>query len=396
MSELPPGWVEARLGSAMIPIEKTKVEKPQDIELLTVKLHAKGLERSGKYPNETEKSRPYYQRGFGEILIGRQNFHNGGVGIVDEWTNGLIASNAISSFKPTDCCDVDYLLFLLTWEGFYKKVENFCNGTGQKEISEAEISKLKIILPRDVGEQREVARIISQIDRLITFRSVHIEKLIFLKTATIRAELEKIYSAPTNRKIKMGSLIVDGPTNGYSPQESPEFKSVLMFNLGAVSEHGMRLNEVKFAPEDSKVLNFLVNEGDFLMTRSNTREKVGLAAIVPRLSAKYSYPDLMMRIKFDDTVNERFLAYYMNFGPLRKVIMQSAQGTSETMVKLNSTIVKNLELIIPNRNTQDKLCEQFEAFQKLIEFQKLRLELLQNLKRGICNDLLTGRVRVKV
>ena len=73
------------------------MDKPEKYYLLTVKLHLKGIEATDKKPNVTSKGRPYYLREPGELLIGRQNFHNGGIGIVPSWMKGFVASNAISS-----------------------------------------------------------------------------------------------------------------------------------------------------------------------------------------------------------------------------------------------------------------------------------------------------------
>ena len=67
---------------AFIP-KKTKLTNVEGLKLLTVKLHTKGIEINDRIkPKLTKRGRPYYIRRSGELLIGRQNFHNGGMGIV--------------------------------------------------------------------------------------------------------------------------------------------------------------------------------------------------------------------------------------------------------------------------------------------------------------------------
>src|SRR5690606_31454568 len=92
-------WKITTLGKVLNEPKQVPVEKPNEIELLTVKLHCKGIENTGNYPAVTKNGRPYYRRFKNEILIGRQNFHNGGIGIVKSENDGKICSNAISSYN---------------------------------------------------------------------------------------------------------------------------------------------------------------------------------------------------------------------------------------------------------------------------------------------------------
>lgn len=154
-------WRTYKLGDFLQePIYKRETN-PKDIELLTVRLHTKGVQASGKFPFATEKGRPYYRRYQGEILVGRQNFHNGGVGEVTEETNGLIASNAISSYLPKVNADLDFILFALQRGDFYKRIGHIIGGTGQKEISPSEFKKLKITMP-ELEEQKAIASVIKK------------------------------------------------------------------------------------------------------------------------------------------------------------------------------------------------------------------------------------------
>lgn len=159
LSDFNETWKEVKLGSAIDVIKKEAVTSPQDYNLLTVKLHVKGIEATGKKPNATEKGRPYYLRMPGELLIGRQNFHNGGIGIVPNDMNDYIASNAITSLKVING-DLQFYFYYLSNSSFYKRVGNIIGGTGQKEISETMLKKLKVTVPANIEEQKKIAKII--------------------------------------------------------------------------------------------------------------------------------------------------------------------------------------------------------------------------------------------
>ncbi|MBY6932176.1 restriction endonuclease subunit S [Clostridium botulinum] len=169
-------WKTVKLGSVLDTINKESLDNPKDYNLLTVKLHVKGIEATNKKPNATEKGRPYYLRESGELLIGRQNFHNGGIGIIPTDMNGYIASNAITSLKVIKG-KLEFYFYYLSNKSFYKRVGNIIGGTGQKEISETMLKKLKITIPTEIEEQKQIAKIIKTSDKEIKLLKKEIEEL---------------------------------------------------------------------------------------------------------------------------------------------------------------------------------------------------------------------------
>ena len=161
-------WETVQLKDVAYIPKKVKLSNIDGLKLLTVKLHAKGIEINNKIkPKLTKRGRPYYIREYGELLIGRQNFHNGGMGIVPKTLDGGICSNAISSFKVfEDKIDIKYLYYFLSRPEYYIKSEKFIGGTGQKEFSEKELLKLKIDLP-SLEEQNKIVNVLSIINKKI-------------------------------------------------------------------------------------------------------------------------------------------------------------------------------------------------------------------------------------
>lgn len=169
-------WKEKKLGDIIDFAKKEVVKNPQDYYLLTVKLHLKGIEATDKKPNITEKGRPYFLREPNELLIGRQNFHNGGIGIVPPNMLGYIASNAISSINVKNA-DMKFVYYYISNPNFYKKVENIIGGTGQKEISESALKKLRIKIPISINEQTTIGIFLSKLDEEIRLLENQLELL---------------------------------------------------------------------------------------------------------------------------------------------------------------------------------------------------------------------------
>lgn len=159
-------WRKVKLGNLIQEIKKDKEPNPNSIELLTVKLHYKGVIPSGKKPNATEKGRSYHKRYKGELIIGRQNLHNGGIAIVDEKCDGLIASNAISSFSCKNDVDMRFILNLMSTPYFRFHIDSLIGGTGQKEIGTRELLNISVIVP-EFKEQQKIAEILTTADQEI-------------------------------------------------------------------------------------------------------------------------------------------------------------------------------------------------------------------------------------
>ena len=162
----------------VIPI-KIPIQKLEKQKLLTVKLYVKGVEfNESTKPIISKSGRPYYERRKGELLIGRQNVHNGGIGIVTEVFDGGICSNAISSFSVDESkYSKKFIFFYLSYPVNYKKIENFMGGTGQKELSERQLLELEIKVPL-LLEQSAIANVLQCADNEIQLLK---NKLIQLK-----------------------------------------------------------------------------------------------------------------------------------------------------------------------------------------------------------------------
>ena len=170
-------------------------------------------------------------------------------------------------------------------------------------------------------------------------------------------------------KVKLKTLLSQPVQNGYSPvcPEEPNGKWIL--GLGALSDFGLDTTQIKPAPvDDSKVDNFLLRPGDFLVSRSNTRDKVGRSALFKGEIKNCSYPDLMMRFRINETtIYPEFLEMYLRSHRTVKYFQRSASGTSGTMVKINKRVVENLKVPLPPMPEQTAIAALLSTWDAAIE-----------------------------
>ena len=131
-------------------------------DIITVRLHGKGVCKSS-VENLQLGATQYYHRKAGQLIYGKQNFHNGAIGIVPENLNNAITSKDIPSFDiKSSKCNPLYLLIQLQSPHYYKPAESLTTGTGSKRLKEETFLKMPIFLP-DKERQDAIAILISSI-----------------------------------------------------------------------------------------------------------------------------------------------------------------------------------------------------------------------------------------
>ena len=149
----------ANIGDICSISKQIKVEANLN-DIISVRLHGKGVCKSCA-ENLQIGSTQYYRRRTGQLIYGKQNFHNGAIGIVPESLDNGITSKDIPSFDIDRLkCNSLYLLAQLQSPQYYRQAEALTTGTGSKRLKEETFLKMPIVLP-DKEEQDNIASLVS-------------------------------------------------------------------------------------------------------------------------------------------------------------------------------------------------------------------------------------------
>ncbi len=195
----------------------------------------------------------------------------------------------------------------------------------------------------------------------------------------------------------LGGVLAAPPRNGWSAKCDNAGDGTPVLSLGAVTGFRYRSTEFKRtslpAPKQG---HFWLRPGDLLITRSNTPELVGHAAIYNGEPRPCIYPDLMMRLETKShAVERRFVWYWLQSQPAREFLSKNAKGTSPTMKKISQGTV----MAIPFPSTlpiveQGRIVAELDALQTEIDILKrLQAETavdLDALLRSVVDHALDG------
>lgn len=391
------------------------------------KLRELALIEYGKSPNgfrEEKTSIPIYGTG-GVIGFAKSSLFNDPLVVVAR--KGSLGKPYFTSLpcwvidtayavKPYDGVNAKWLYYSL--DNF--DLESLNEATGVPSISRDYLYRVKINTP-SLPEQKKIARILTTVDNLIEKTQALIEKYkaikqgmmndLFTRGVDENGKLRPPYEEAPHlyKESELGwipkewsvfiveQLINERPKNGYSPKESDVWSGVYMLGLGCLTFEGFKPLQIKYAPiEDPKLETARVFDGDILVSRSNTRELVAITVMYKDIGFPCVYSDLMMKIKPNDKVNSRFFELLLMSSRVRRQLTNASCGTSGSMMKINSYILLNCSTAIPSTKEQLDILNALKPITGLLEQEYSYLEKIKLIKKGLMQNLLTGKVRVNV
>jgi type I restriction enzyme S subunit len=135
----------------------------------------------------------------------------------------------------------------------------------------------------------------------------------------------------------LSDVLIEPPRNGWSPRCDGTCDGTAVLSLSAVT--GFQYNPTAFkrtSEQPDPNAHYWLRRGDLLITRSNTPELVGHAAVYSGTPSPCIYSDLMMRLRpAPDRADVAFVHLWLQTSLVRSFIRENATGTSPTMKKIS-------------------------------------------------------------
>ncbi|MBI2803123.1 MAG: N-6 DNA methylase [Gammaproteobacteria bacterium] len=224
------------------------------------------------------------------------------------------------------------------------------------EISKSKFCELQIPLPSLEVQKEIVAEIESY------------QKVIDGARAVLDNYRPHIPIHPEWPMVELAEVIEGKPKNGYSGKPVDRVTDTKVLTLTATTSGKLDLTEFKYLDEEIPLdAACRCRKGDIYLQRGNTAELVGTAALFDVDESNFIYPDLMIRVRADESkVTSHYLLIALQSQPVRDFLMRNAVGAAGSMPKINQAIVERVPIQLPPLAVQHAMVAEIDAEQALV------------------------------
>lgn len=318
-------------------------------------------------------------------------------GLEAEGTRGSCAITGIDVTTNQSCMALypkkgllitDYLFH------FYRRYGNFlalkyCQGTKQQSYTGAIAKTLPIILPPSIEEQTAIANALSDADALIN----SLEKLIVKKKNIKRGAVQE-FIKPNKGWVekRLGDCLVAYPDYGINAA-AVDYSDILptYLRITDISEDGNFLQTKKASVNHPLANQYCLEEGDIVFAR--TGASVGKTYLYNSSDGKLVFAGFLIRVKVNpNLLIPKYLkivtetTHYWNW--VKVMSMRSGQPG------INGAEYAELPISLPPLPEQIRIVTIISDIEDEIAILEQKLEKQRQLKQGMMQNLLTGKIRL--
>lgn len=281
-------------------------------------------------------------------------------------------------------------------------------GSGLPNIQKRSIEEFPLLLPESKIEQQKIAGILGAVDEDIAKTQAVIDATEKLKRGLMQQlftqgightkfKETKIGQVPEGWEVVKGIDISELITKGSSPKwQGFEYQNEGMIFVTSenVRDGYLDLSVAKFLPLEfyNKLKNSQLKQGDILINIVGA--SIARSCIY---GGDYKYANInqavcLMRVK--SSISQQFILQYLQNPQVIARLLGSQGGSARANLSL--TDIRNFLFVLPKQKEQQKIAEILSVVdEKILVNKKLKAKLTL-LKKGLMQDLLSGRVRVKI
>jgi len=282
-------------------------------------------------------------------------------------------------FKDNDM-DPEFTFQLFLSKDFISKLKKYFIGAAQKNISSSQVESIEVLLP-PLKEQQKIAEILGAVDEDIAKTQELIDTTEKLK----RGLMQELLNDSDNLKIFNFSELVDLRKQKLKPTKISEEKYIALEHLGQGTGRLLNIGH----SSDTKSINSVFKKGDILFTK-----------LRPYLR-KY------WKAEFDGICTAELLVFIPKLKSDTDFIFQLIQSDNfiqhsvsksfgTKMPRTDWGIISSFEIPLPSPQRRQQIGEILSSIDEKISVNKKLKEKLITLKKGLMQDLLSGRVRVSI
>ena len=384
---LKPGWSRVAFGE-MATCVNERIDNPATagveryVGLEHLDSNSLTIRRWGS-PNDVTATKLRFHKG--DIIFGRRRVYQRKLAVAD--FDGICSAHAMVFRAKPPVVVPEFLPFFMQSDLFMNRAKTISVGSLSPTINWKTLEKEEFALP-PLAEQRRILTVLRAVNRNLDALRALVEVLQNLETSTFDA----FVTDSEFSNIALDSLLTEPPRNGCSAIESSRPTGHWVLALNALGRSGYQPGKLKPVQKTTAMLAAVLEPGDLLISRSNTRKLVGLAGTFDENRFDVSWPDTMMRLRPDKSMLQpRFLELFLRSTNGRRQIQSFAAGTSASMKKINGNSVRKIMVLAPKLAVQDTILQRTEVIRRTRGSVIQRLSATIHHRSILLNEPLLGQ-----
>ncbi|BAP62890.1 restriction endonuclease subunit S [Methanococcus maripaludis] len=328
----------------------------------------------------------------GEIIISKMAEPLARACIIPDFDNRyLMCSDGIRLKVDVTKYDRNYIFYTINSSNFRNNAIKHGNGTTRLRIGLSELKNLQIPLP-PLPEQQKIAEILSTWDIQIE----NLENLISKKIETKKGLMQNLLTGKVRfpgfedewKEVKLGDIL-----NEFSEKTHENNQHMILsvtktgiipqseqFNKQVASSDNAGYKILRYGNLVFSSMNLWMGSLDILRTY-----EIGIVSPAYKtFKINYSLVDIDF---IQDFLKSKHMIWIYN--------INSEQGASIVRRNLDLDGLLSTKIMLPELREQQKIGKMLSTQDKEIDLLKQKLELVKTQKKGLMQNLLTGKIRVK-
>lgn len=294
--------------------------------------------------------------------------------------------------------NVDFLYYLLQTKK--DRMLELAIGSTFLEISKTALCKIPLQTPMHSDEQSKIADALSDIDSLVEVLENQISKKKAIKQGAMQELLTGKCRLPgfsgeweTRTLHEISSEMVDGPFgSNLKTEHYTTERQVRIIQLSNIGEAGWNNANVKYTTfsHAAELQRCIVQPGSILIAKMMP---AGRAIICPDNEKSYILGSDVVKVVPNSSVDSRYLVYATKSRFYLDQIADDTQGSTRARTSVSK--LRKTAILFPEKDEQIAIADILSEMDMEIAALEGKIAKYRQIKQGMMQQLLTGKIRLK-
>lgn len=389
--QLKPGWKLVKFGDIAqnVAVRVDPADAKTDVYVGLEHLDPGTIHlRQWGHPSDVTGQKLAFKKG--DVIFGRRRAYQRKLALAE--FDGICSAHAMVVRAKPKMILPEFLPFFLQSDMFMERAIEISVGSLSPTINWKTLRLQEFPLP-PLEEQKRIAEILWAADKAIQKYKESQKILTSLKSQALRVALQH----ESTHEVACSELYSTPPRNGFSPKTNASEVGYPTLSIGAVRNGKVDPNgNSKFAEITASDLEkFRLMSGDILVVRGNGNKTLcGKAGLVSEIPDDCFYPDLLIRIAFDENkILPAFAVEQWNDPIVHSKLLAFAKSTNGIW-KINGKDLNQHKLFVPGIDVQKEIVNQLSVIDAHEEALSIHIDAILRLQRQIANDVTKGKAHV--